>query len=144
MKKNIAGEGIKGAQVFMILINIAFIVFLLVYSAPAPLFLGDIIFVLYLYHYIRLYSISIEGDYFIVENLFIKKKFYKNQCIGLRKISNVPFVVGIEFKSNKEFRFQLGSNASFQHMFCIGTKSAEDVLFDEIQAFIDSPAKEQV
>jgi hypothetical protein len=141
MKKQIVGENIIFSQIFVIIINIISLIFLLYNTTVIIALLGNCVFVIFLYYYLRLYSLSIEGDYFIVENLFCKKKIKKGLCRGIRKISNIPFIVGIEFQDFKEFRFQLGSNASFKSMFSFGNKSPEDDLFNEIQAFIDSSIK---
>lgn len=47
--------------------------------------------------------------------------------------------MSIMFKDNKEYRFQLGSLSSYKTMFPFGGKTAEDEIFDKIQAFINKP-----
>lgn len=141
MKKNIIGKNIKSAQIFIILLNVICFFFLLFNSPTVIALSGTCFFLIGLFHYMKLYSLSFENDYFIVENLFFKKEISKKNCIGIRKISNLPYVIGIEFKGYKEFRFQLGSNAGFRNLIPLGRKSAEDELFEEIQSLIDLPSK---
>lgn len=143
MRENIAGRNIKGAQIFVIAFNLLSII-LMFFIAPFFIaLLAYIIPLMFLYLYSNLYSISMEGDCFVVENLLLKKKIKKDQCVGVRSISVSPVrVMSIKFMDNKEYRFQLGSMDSYKTMFSFGGKTAEDEIFDKIQAFIDKPNAE--
>ena len=143
MKENIAGRNIKGAQVFVIVFNLFSIVLMFSIAPFVIALFAYIVPLMFLYLYSKLFSVSMEGDSFIVENLLFKRRIKKNQCVGVRIISISPVsVMSIKFKDDKEYRFQLDSQATYRTMFSFGGKTAEDEIFDKIQAFIDKPNEE--
>jgi hypothetical protein len=103
----------------------------------------DSVFLMILYIYLKLYSISIDGDYFIFENLFRKVKINKDQCIGISGHFPLSYTMIIKFKDKRIFRFQLPTINSFKSIFSLSDKTPEDEIFDKIQAFIDSPSDDR-
>jgi hypothetical protein len=97
------------------------ILWIIISLIAAPLYfaiLFDIIPLMLLYVQLRLNRISMNGDYFTIENLFRKVRFKKDQCIGFSTISKNPFyTLNIQFKDNKSFRFNIGSYKTYWEIF---------------------------
>lgn len=74
MKENIAGKNIKVAQVFIVFVNIISAIILLINVSFFIAILVDIVPLMILYLYIKLYSISTEGDYLLLKISFLRKK----------------------------------------------------------------------
>lgn len=137
MKENIAGKYIKIAQVFIIIINIISLTVLLIYTPLIVALLADTVFLMLLLINLRLYSVSIQDDCFIFENLFNRKIINKKECIGLKTISNFPLVMSLRFKNNKKYRFHIGYFTSDKILLNMPDKSTEDIIINKIQVFLE-------
>lgn len=139
----IGNDRIKDNQIMLIILGVIFpslmFLFYLIYKTQNCLIIfiiSILFFTIALVYNLRLYRVSVNKEYFYIENILRKFKIEKNEFITIKVECTFPYILSITFTGGRRYLFLLNSSDSFKAMFSFNKKKIETQIINKVDHII--------